>query len=56
MTMIQCRYIFEAMETLLDALVPYVERRLREVYDSQWRAVAADQIVVRRGILTPLRG
>ena len=35
MTMTQRRYLFEAMETLPDALIPYVEMRLREVYDSR---------------------
>lgn len=44
MAMTERRYVFEAVETLSDALIPFVERRLRDAYDRHWRAVAADQI------------
>ncbi len=38
------RYVFEAVETLSEALIPFVERRLRDAHDENWRAVAADRI------------
>ena len=44
MAMTERRYVFEAVETLSDALIPFVEGRLRDAYDGRWQAVAADQI------------
>ena len=44
MAMTERRYVFEAAEALSEALRPFVERRLRDTYDGNWRAVAADRI------------
>ena len=44
MAMTERRYVFEAVETLSDALIPFVERRLRDAYDRRWQAAAAERI------------
>lgn len=44
MAMTERRYVFEAAEALSEALIPFVERRLRDAFDGRWRAVAADRI------------
>lgn len=44
MAMTERRYVFEAVETLSDALIPFVEGRLRYAYDGRWQAAAAERI------------